>query len=315
MAGTILVIRGGAIGDFLLTLPALHLFRDALPNCHLEILGYRQILRLAEGRFYAQSTRSIEYAPLAGFFARGGTRTDELVEYFRSFDQIISYLYDPDGLFLRNLAGIGIKDVLAGPGKLDDSAHATEQLARPFQQLGMYLEDPSLKIYPSPEDEAEAIRLLPGKRRRVVLHPGSGGKHKVWPVERWAAVMEECARWDPLREWVIVGGEADDENLVSLRRIMSRFSSSLSVRWLTGVDLPILGAVLRRCGCFLGHDSGISHLAAAAGCRCFLLFGPTDPAIWAPPNAGVRIHQAPGSEINTLSVSNVNRALRAWLEV
>jgi len=37
----LLVIRGGAIGDFILTLPALKALRDAYPNTHLEILGYK----------------------------------------------------------------------------------------------------------------------------------------------------------------------------------------------------------------------------------------------------------------------------------
>ena len=61
----ILVIRGGAIGDFILTLPAIKLLRDAFPCAHLEILGYRHIISLAEVSGYANATRSIEYGPLA----------------------------------------------------------------------------------------------------------------------------------------------------------------------------------------------------------------------------------------------------------
>ena len=64
----ILVIRGGAIGDFILTLPALKALRDAYPSAHIEILGYKNIAVLAEHRFYAQAVRSIEYGPLASFF-------------------------------------------------------------------------------------------------------------------------------------------------------------------------------------------------------------------------------------------------------
>ena len=57
----ILVIRGGAIGDFILTLPALKALRDTYPDAHIEILGYKHIAVLAENRFYAQAVRSIEY--------------------------------------------------------------------------------------------------------------------------------------------------------------------------------------------------------------------------------------------------------------
>ncbi|MEY2499591.1 MAG: heptosyltransferase, partial [Verrucomicrobiota bacterium] len=63
----ILVIRGGAIGDFILTLPAIKLLRDGFPSAHLEILGYQHIIVLAEKRFYADAIRSIEHRALAGF--------------------------------------------------------------------------------------------------------------------------------------------------------------------------------------------------------------------------------------------------------
>ena len=76
----ILAIRGGAIGDFILTLPALRLLRETFGHCHLEILGYEHIASLAlhggpgESSTYADSLRHIEAAPLAGFFARGGLK-------------------------------------------------------------------------------------------------------------------------------------------------------------------------------------------------------------------------------------------------
>ncbi len=57
--------------------------------------------------------------------------------------------------------------------------------------------------------------------------------------------------------------------------------------------LPKLAAVLERSALFIGHDSGISHIAAAVGTRCLLLFGPSDPAVWAPANAGVHVLRAP----------------------
>jgi hypothetical protein len=56
---------------------------------------------------------------------------------------------------------------------------------------------------------------------------------------------------------------------------------------------------------FLGHDSGISHLAAACGLPCYLLFGPTDPALWAPQNPGVTVISAPTDDIQDLTVGTV----------
>src|SRR5712692_3885240 len=95
----ILVIRRGALGDFILTLPALRALRDAYPHAHIEILGYKHIAALVENRFYAQAVRSIEYGPLSSFFAKNSELPPQLATYFASFDLVISYLYDPDGIF------------------------------------------------------------------------------------------------------------------------------------------------------------------------------------------------------------------------
>src|SRR5438105_13822769 len=104
----ILVIRGGAIGDFILTLPALKALRGAYPHAHIEILGYKHIAVLAENRFYAQAVRSIEYGPLSTFFAKNAELPSELATYFAGFDSLISYLYDPDGIFETNLRRCGV---------------------------------------------------------------------------------------------------------------------------------------------------------------------------------------------------------------
>src|SRR5205085_1120041 len=111
----VLVIRGGAIGDFILTLPALKALRDAYPFAHIEILGYKHIAALAENRFYAQAVRSIEYGPLASFFTKNSELPAELAAYFASFDLIISYLYDPDGVFESNLRRCGVENLFCGP--------------------------------------------------------------------------------------------------------------------------------------------------------------------------------------------------------
>ena len=85
-SGRILVIRGGAIGDFILTLPAIKLLRDSFPAAHLEILGYKHIIALAEMSRYADATRSIEYGPLSSFFSRESELAPELVDYLAGFN-------------------------------------------------------------------------------------------------------------------------------------------------------------------------------------------------------------------------------------
>src|SRR6184192_2100800 len=157
----ILVIRGGAIGDFILTLPALKALRDACPRAHIEILGYKHIAVLAENRFYAQAVRSIEYGPLARFFAANSELPAELADYFASFDLVISYLYDPDEVFGKNLRRCGVEDLLYGPPKIVEAAgHAASQFARPIEELGIEVLTLGARIFPLTEDRKFACDFL-----------------------------------------------------------------------------------------------------------------------------------------------------------
>jgi heptosyltransferase-3 len=256
----ILVIRGGAIGDFILTLPAIRLLREAFPDAHLEILGYKHIIALAEGRTYADATRSIEYAAMAGFFVPGAELAADLADYFAGFQQIVSYLYDPSGFFEGNLRRAGAKNILPAFAAIDDSEHAARQLARPLQRLALFLDNHAPTIHPAAEDHAVANRVLHGTSGPfAAIHPGSGSVRKNWPVERWAAVAIALREREPNLQLVAVGGEADEAQLAGF----SQHSRGVPLLVARDLPLPHLAAVFQRCRLFLGHDSGISHLAAA----------------------------------------------------
>ena len=304
---SILVIRGGAIGDFLLTLPALRLLREGFPDCRIEIVGYRHICSVAEGRYYADAVRSIEYAPMAGFFNPRSELDPELSAYFAGFGQVISYLFDPDGFFEGNLKRCGVKNLICGDPRISDSQHAARQLARPLESLALFLEDSSAEIFPTEEDAAEAERLLAGHRPPfVAVHPGSGSPKKNWPLPAWKELLSE---WSDTRATIlVVSGESDMESLAELKSVFGK-----RLVFLDHLPLHLLGAVLQRCAFFVGHDSGISHLAAAAGAKCLLLFGPTDPAVWAPANPDVNVLRAPAGLLQNLSVEAVKSRLPDFL--
>ncbi len=293
------MIRGGAIGDFVLTLPAIKLLRDAWPHARLEILGYKHIVALAENRFYAESTRSIEYGALARFFARGAELPRDLADYFASFDVIVSYLFDPDRVFETNLRRSGAEMILACPPKPDGNEHAALQLAAPLQQLDLTLTSTAAHLYPNEDDRSAAAALVPQTGARLIaLHAGSGSSSKNWPIDKWIALGQQLARGAHL---VVVGGEADSLQLAQLRRAWRE----LPVSYIVGEALTTVAAVLARCQMFIGHDSGISHIAAAGGTRCVLLFGRTNPQVWAPTNENVRILQAPGGALADLPLAEV----------
>jgi hypothetical protein len=69
--------------------------------------------------------------------------------------------------------------------------------------------------------------------------------------------------------------------------------------------LRVLAAVLARAGLFLGNDAGITHLAAAAGAPTLALYGPTDPALWAPVGPRVLTLRAPGGSLAKLDLDDV----------
>jgi heptosyltransferase-3 len=275
----ILVIRGGAIGDFILTLPALKALRDAHPTARIEVLGYEHIAAIADNRFYAQAIRSIEYGPLSSFFAKNPGLPQELCDYFFSFDLIISYLYDRDEVFQDNLRRAGARRILVGPAKIKPTDRATRQLARPVEELGIKVSDLSPRIFPSVQDRQFANNFLGRLTRPIVaMHPGSGSKEKNWPIENWLALSKQLLGsaefWGSL---LIVSGEADEGEI----REFESLQRNDRVIFAKSLPLPLLAALLEQT-IFVGHDTGISHLAAAAGADCILFFGPTKPEIWAP---------------------------------
>jgi ADP-heptose:LPS heptosyltransferase len=310
MPGRILVIRGGALGDFILTLPAIRLLRDNLRDCALHILGYRHIAILAEG-YYADFIRSIDYGPVASFFNPKASLDQELCDYFAGFQQIISYIYDPDCLFEAGLRRAGARNIISASPMIAGRRHAAFQLASPLESLGLKLQDPAAQIFPSSKDLATAQDLLASFQRPLMaIHPGSGGEKKNWALEGWLAVQEKILDDPRIGHLLVIGGESDAEQLAPIKLTIRAERQS----FLESLPLPLLAAVLSECSFFVGHDSGVSHLAAATGASCLLLFGPTDPQVWAPANRGVSVLRAPGGQLSDLETSTVLARMDEFLD-
>lgn len=295
-----LVVRGGALGDFLLTLPVLHALRSSAPASRLEVLAYPGIASLARTSGLVDQVRSIEYGPLAGFFTRGTTLDPELQKYFGSFDLVVSYLYDPDGIFAQNLRASGVKRLVEGPHRVTGTSHAIDQLAAPLATLGIPLAGRSTRL---------AVASAAETRTTFALHPGSGSPAKNWPTNCWRELAERLLEAQPDIRIAIVGGEADTPALQSMRSL----TANARVSFWENLPMDTLASRLAGSALYAGHDTGISHLAAAAGTPCLLLFGPTDPGIWAPPHDHVRVLRAPAGKLEELSVSTVMSALRPML--
>lgn len=278
-------MRGGAIGDFIMTLPAVGALRERWPDGHIEILGYPHITELAHERYYADATRSIDAKPMAGFFVPNAVLDPELMEYFGSFNVVISYLFDPDSLFANNVRRCGVKQVIeASPRPSEEDA--AKHYCLPLESLAIYVDAPRPRVHPNESDRDAAARFLKmaGREPIVAIHPGSGGERKNWPAENFAAV----ARWvsDELAaQLLVVEGEADEHVVKKLTDLLRPRVPTVA----RGLKLVELAAVLERCTLFLGNDSGITHLAAAVATPVVAVFGNASLPIWEPRGERVRV--------------------------
>jgi heptosyltransferase-3 len=296
----ILVVRGGAIGDFIMTLPAIGALREQWPEAHIEILGYPHIAELAHKRHYADTVRSIDAKAMAGFFIPRGVLDPSLVEYFKGFNVVVSYLFDPDRIFSNNVRVCGVKQVIDCSPRPKDT-HAAEHYCHPLESLAIYVQAPRPRIHPNESDREVASNFLKmsGREPLVAIHPGSGSDKKNWPVEKFAAL----ARWmaDELAaQLLIIQGEADARATQKLTELLG----DRPVTMAQGLKLVELAAVLERCVLFLGNDSGITHLAAAVETPTVAVFGAASLPIWEPRGQHTRIVQ-----FGEQDVANVRAAI------
>jgi heptosyltransferase III len=205
--GKILVIRGGAIGDFILTLPAIAALRRQFPAAHLEVLGYPHIAQLAMAGGIVNRVQSIEAGALAGFFARNGNLAEDLVDYFSEFDVILSYLYDPDHIFQTNVGLCTGAQFIVGPHRADEQrrVHATQAYLQPLERLAIFDADPIPRLPISARPSSHVPR--PPSAGTLALHPGSGSDRKNWPEEQWAELLQQLLNFTS-HNLLLIGGEA-----------------------------------------------------------------------------------------------------------
>jgi len=246
-----LAIRPGAIGDLIVSLPAL----ECLRSDYLEIWTTQRNIPLVR---FADRVRAI-----------GGTGLDlvgvteppaDLIEELSGFDSIISW-YGANRPEFRDLVrtlGFSFQFLQALPAE-GTGRHATD----------FYL-DQVRSITSCQSDGIPRIRCNVARERFAVIHPFSGSPRKNWPLEKFRALASKLERIMPVR-WC---AGPEDPPLSGAVRID---------------DLYELACWLARASLYIGNDSGITHLAAAVGTPALALFGSTDPEVWGPRGPNVRI--------------------------
>jgi len=259
-----LLIRPGAIGDCILSLPALECLRSE----YTEIWVRSEAAPLIR---FADCVRSIASTGIDRMGLEGIDPPPDLMARMRSFDSIVSWYGSNREEFRTQMnkleLPIRLLDALPPAG---GAVHAVDFFLEQAGCGGVAV--PRIQCPPAPTKDF------------AVIHPFSGSPRKNWSLERYrelARRLEMPVRW-------CAGPEEQLEDAVRIDNLYELAS------WLSTARL------------YIGNDTGITHLAAAVGVPVVAIFGPTDPAVWAP--RGDRIRVVSGS-LDDISVDQVLNAV------
>ena len=279
----VLVIRPGAIGDLLLTLPLLSNLRAHFRAAHIQLLTSPPAISLLTGRCEANTLRSFDSPEFAPLFMRDHPLPAPIQEWLAAFDLVLAYipLESPVHAQLRRSTGGRVLAFDPRPpvrSRLPMRIHLQHALT----PLGIEPRQAPSQITLLSEDTAFAARFWacvapdPG-RSLVAVHPGSGSPKKNWPAERFAGLADRLSCHEDV-QLAVVSGPADAGPVQG----MIDYLQSCQPILLRDLSLSQLAAVLQRCSLLVSSDSGVAHLAAAVGLRGVAIYGPTDPEVWRP---------------------------------
>jgi hypothetical protein len=252
-----LIIRPGAIGDFIVSLPALEWLRTD----YTEVWCPRACVPLA-----GFADRAVAIAD-TGLDRVGIMHCEDAIERLARFDSIVSWYGAQRPEFREAVPGAVFHEALPF------GMHAVD----------FYLTQVGAKVGGVPRVKVKMAgeTACPTTTARVI-HPFSGSLRKNWPLERFQDLGARLGAKFCCGPEEALPGAAQFADLGEL------------AQWLAGAQL------------FIGNDSGIAHLAAAVGTPVVAIFGPTDPAIWAPRGPWVSVIAKPA--LDEISVDEVYAA-------
>lgn len=275
--GSVVLIHGGALGDFVLTMHLLQGlidqgFEDCLIICRR---GYHTLL--------ADAPRTIgidlETDPAQRLFgAEAGNVLNEITRTLPRPLCIIDCLGTQLPPHLHDCPLAKIYVPLDTAPQAGNESHILVQWAAQLALVGI----PCTPRPPLWLKNARRSQQANGpKDRGIVLHPGAGGRNKCWPLDRWIELARFGEKNGLKITWALGPVELDTWTGADLDRLASIGSICRCIQLGQLVDL------LRYVQFFVGNDSGPSHLAAALGCPSVVIFQSTNPNIWSPVDASL----------------------------
>jgi len=304
LSGKIVVIHQGALGDFLLTLPFLEGLHRSYPLIRIDLWTRTENMALLADKTYFGKDHPPDDSELVPFFHDELWSEARIPLFFQGAMAILIFGQAGSQLLACRLSKrlpYPVQWIQSFPGS-GLNQHVHHFLLEQGRRLGWSVEECLPELKPSQAEISFVQDYLQQKNlvsagKPVLVHPGSGGVRKIWPLKKWWGLVR-FLRSNDRRPLFMTLGPADERLKGFAKEV-----KSCGVRVLEGISLPRLVAFLSECGLFIGSDSGVSHLAALIGIPTVVIFGLTDPGIWAPRGSHVHIIKESWEESEVLTWS------------
>lgn len=284
----LLIIHPGGIGDVLLALPAIRGLRTCHGADEVGLLAARQAGELLRDCREIDTVFALESGGLADLLSGTAPERSSLLTWLRECERVQCWMADRNGELALALAKQGVREMVisSATAGVSDGRHQSDRcLATAACGKGVSGAERPLCITECMR--ANAQRALeqagvPHDRPYAVVHPGSGSLHKCCPPSVLAGVLD----WLMTKGFIpmVVEGPADEQQINALR---AQWPQRLHL--LRNCELSTLAGIMTSALLYVGHDSGITHLAAALAVPTIACFGPTDEARWGPRGRSVTI--------------------------
>ena len=291
----ILIIKMSAVGDVVMSLPALEALRRKYPGAEIDWLVEPASAGLLQGHPHLGRVIVSPRRELTRLLKSG--RLFQARRLYADFKKELRAMEYDVVLDLQGLLKSGLMVRLArGRRKVgfdltreksfkflnekmppyDPDRHASLRYLDAAVYLGADRPDqwPDRYYAPPPEAVEEAEKLLAEKVHGpfVILNPGARWVTKRWPLHHWTELADKILRNTNL-EVVVTGGTDDDE----WGRVIEKAVPEIAVNFCGLTSLPVLAHIMTRAEGVITGDTGPMHLAAAVGAGGVALFGPTKP--------------------------------------
>jgi ADP-heptose:LPS heptosyltransferase len=272
------VIFPGALGDFICFLPALQtLVRDS----EIDLFARSEFAEIVTSEV---SVRSLESHEVSRLFTADIAEEQSLQNFFGAYAAVYSWLGSRQSDFVQRLRSLSGGRAQIFPFQPNGrETHQIDYYLGCLRRHGAVARQPQVELRPDEIAWCAHFWAAHELHRRpvLVIASGSGAREKNWPEEFFLAVVEWW-RQAVSGAVVLLTGPVEEE-----RGGTDRLRGGCIVA--SDLTLSRAAALLARCDVYLGNDSGITHLAAAAGIRTVALFGPSNVRQWAPRGRRVTI--------------------------